>query len=88
MATPGQGIGTFNLGSYSNPKVDELIGVIQSSTKPEEREAAIREVHKLHQDDVGHIPLHQQALAWVTKKNIDVGQLADNFMPYKYVVVK
>jgi peptide/nickel transport system substrate-binding protein len=88
MATPGQGIGTFNLGGYSNPKVDELIGLIQSSTKPDERDAAIREVHKLHQDDVGHIPLHQQALAWVTKKNIDVGQLADNFMPFKYVVVK
>jgi len=24
----------------------------------------IREAMKLHQDDIGHIPLHQQALAW------------------------
>ena len=28
----------------------------------------IREAFKIHQDDVGHIPLHQQALAWAMKQ--------------------
>jgi peptide/nickel transport system substrate-binding protein len=37
---------------------------------------------------VGHIPLHQQALAWAMKSNVDVVQLADNFMPFKYITVK
>ena len=40
----------------------------------------IAEAMKIHQDDVGHIPLHQQALAWATKKNVDLVQLADNYM--------
>ena len=24
----------------------------------------IREAHKIHTDEVGHIPLHQQAIVW------------------------
>jgi peptide/nickel transport system substrate-binding protein len=31
--------------------------------------------------------LHQQALAWAMKKSVNLVQLADNFMPLKYVVV-
>ena len=88
LATPDAGAGQFNLGSYSNTRVDELIGQIQKETNPDARAAQIREVNKIHQDDIGHIPLHQQALAWVTRKNIDLAQFADNFMPFKYVVMK
>ena len=35
-----------------------------------------------------HLPLHQQALNWAAKKNIQVVQLPDNGMPWKYIVVK
>jgi peptide/nickel transport system substrate-binding protein len=48
----------------------------------------ITEAFKMHQDDIGHIPLHQQALAWAMKKNVSLVQLADNFMPFKYISVK
>jgi peptide/nickel transport system substrate-binding protein len=48
----------------------------------------IREAMKIHQDDIGHIPLHQQALAWAMKKNVNTVQLADNFMFLKWTVVK
>lgn len=89
MATPtDKGQGQFNLGSYSNPKVDELTLKIQAETDQARRNAMIAEAFKLHADDVGHIPLHQQALAWATKKNVSVVQLADNFMPFKWVTVK
>ena len=88
VATPSASQGQFNLGSYSNPKLDELIGRIQTEVGTEARQALVRDAQKLHQDDIGHIPLHQQALAWAAKKNIDVVQPADNFMPFKYVVVK
>jgi peptide/nickel transport system substrate-binding protein len=47
----------------------------------------IREAFQIHYDDVGHIPLHQQALAWAMKKHIDLVQLPDNFMPFKWVKV-
>jgi peptide/nickel transport system substrate-binding protein len=89
MATPNdKGQGQFNLGSYSNPKVDELTLKIQSETDQAKRQAMITEAFKIHQDDVGHIPLHQQALAWAMKKDVQLVQLADNFMPYRYVTVK
>jgi peptide/nickel transport system substrate-binding protein len=89
MATPtDKGQGTFNLGSYSNAKLDELTQKIQSETDQTQRNAMIGEAFKLHADDIGHIPLHQQALAWAMKKNVSLVQLADNFMPFKYIMVK
>ena len=86
--TPEGPAGTFNLGSYSNPKVDELIAKIQGETDTEARLAQMREAMKLHQDDIGHIPLHQQALAWASRKDVDIVQLADNFMLFRYATVK
>jgi peptide/nickel transport system substrate-binding protein len=89
MATPtDKGQGTFNLGSYSNARLDELTQQIQSETDQAKRNAMIAEAFKLHADDIGHIPLHQQALAWAMKKNVSLVQLADNFMPFKYINVK
>ncbi len=89
MHTPNdKGQGQFNLGSYSNARVDELTNLIQSETDQTKRNAMIAEAFKLHQDDIGHIPLHQQALAWAMKKNVEVVQLPDNFMPFRYINVK
>ena len=89
MASPtDKGQGQFNLGAYSNPKFDELTAKVQSETDPAKRNAEIREAFKIHQDDVGHIPLHQQALAWAMKKNVSLVQLPDNRMFFKWVTVK
>jgi peptide/nickel transport system substrate-binding protein len=89
VASPGDGgQGQFNLGTYSNPKVDDLITKIQSETDDAKRNAMISEAMKIHEDDIGHIPLHQQALAWGVKKNIDVAQLATNDLFLRYVNVK
>jgi peptide/nickel transport system substrate-binding protein len=89
MATPGAGgQGQFNLGAYSNPKLDELTAKIQSETDQAKRNAMIREAMKLHQDDVGHLPLHQQALAWGLKKNLTLVQLPSNDIFVKWMVLK
>lgn len=89
MSTPGdKGVGNFNIGSYSNARVDELTRLVQSETDQAKRNALIAEAFKVHQDEVGHIPLHQQALAWGMKKNIELVQLADNYMPFRWITVK
>ena len=89
MATPNdKGQGQFNLGSYSNAKVDELTLKVQGETDQAKRNAMIREAFEIHANEVGHIPLHQQALAWAMKKNVTLTQLPDNFMPYRWVTVK
>jgi peptide/nickel transport system substrate-binding protein len=84
----GEGGGQFNLGAYCNPKVDELIGKIQSETDKSQRDALIRQAFRLHAEDIGHLPLHQQALAWGVAGNVDLVQFADNFMPFRYITLK
>lgn len=88
MSTPGEGgRGQFNLGAYSNPKVDALTEQIASEIDDGKRMALIHEAMKLHQDDIGHIPLHQQTLNWAVRKGVTVVQLPDNFMPWKFIKV-
>ncbi len=89
MSTPGEGgRGQFNLGAYSNPKVDELTDKVASETDQKKRNEMIREASKIHMDDIGHIPLHAQALNWGAKKNIELTQLPGNEMVWKYISVK
>ena len=88
MATPTTGQGVFNLGSYSNAKFDELTSKIGTETDPAKRNAMIAEAMKLHADDFGHIPLHQQALAWAMRKNVTIDQRGDNIILYRTAVVK
>jgi len=80
--------GTFNLGRYSNPKVDELTLKVQTETDKAKRQAMITEAAKIHQDEVGHIPLHQQALAWGVKSNVELVQLADNVLKLHWINIK
>lgn len=89
MATPtDKGQGQFNLGAYSNPKVDELTLKVQTETDPKKRDEYIREAFKVHADDIGHIPLHQQALAWGFNNKVSLVQLPDNRMFFKWITVK
>lgn len=82
------GDGQFNLGSYCNPKLDELIGKIKSNTDKAQRQAMIKEAFTIHSDDIGHLPLHQQSLAWGVSKKVALTQRADNFMPFKWMSIK
>ena len=89
LATPtDKGQGQFNLGAYSNPKLDELTSKIQSETDQGKRNEYIREAFKIHQDDIGHIPLHQQALAWGYSNKVSLVQLPNNYMGFKWITLK
>jgi peptide/nickel transport system substrate-binding protein len=89
MATPtDKGQGQFNLGSYSNAKLDELTHKVQSETDQKKRNEMIREAFKIHQDDVGHIPLHQQALAWAFTNKVSLVQLPNDYMYFKWITLK
>lgn len=83
-----KGAGQFNLGSYCNPRVDELTLKIQSETNKAQRDAMIKEAFDLHATDIGHLPLHQQALAWGVSKKVRLVQMADNSMPFKWMSIQ
>lgn len=69
MTLDGPGQGTWNSGRYTNPRVEELYDIIAVTVDEEERNALIREAMQIHKDDVGHLPLHQQALAWAIRSD-------------------
>lgn len=77
------GQGKFNLGGYSNPKIDKLTSQVLSETDLAKRNKMIKQAYEMLHKDAGYIPLHQQALAWGKKDNVDLIQRADNqFMLY------
>src|SRR5215470_4461870 len=80
--------GQFNAGGYSNPKLDALADKMEQETDKAKRDAEIAVATKLYVDDYAYIPLHQQALVWAARKNIDLVQRADNSFPLWYVNVK
>ncbi|RLJ38611.1 ABC transporter substrate-binding protein [Acidovorax sp. 106] len=82
-----KGAGQFNLGAYCNPAVDDLTKKVQAETDKTKRNAYIKEAFDLHAADIGHIPLHQQALAWGVSKKVKIVQLADNFMHFKWISI-
>ncbi|HIP38155.1 MAG TPA: ABC transporter substrate-binding protein [Desulfocapsa sulfexigens] len=82
------GRGKFNFGQYSNEKIDKLADRILSETDLDKRNQMIKEAFQILNDEVGYIPLHQQALAWGKKDNIDLVQRADNQFVLNYVNVK
>lgn len=89
MTTPGaSGQGSWNMGNYSNPKIDALTAAIQVETDLPKRTALMREALLLHRDDIGHIPLHQQSLSWGMRSNVEIAQRADNYMFFKWANVR
>jgi peptide/nickel transport system substrate-binding protein len=67
MTLDGPGQGTWNSGRYTNPRIEELYDEIAVTVDEEKRNELIREAFQIHKDDVGHLPLHQQALAWAVR---------------------
>jgi peptide/nickel transport system substrate-binding protein len=89
MASPGEGgQGQFNLGAYSNPRLDELTHKIASENNTARRHAMTAEAFKIHAEDIGHLPLHQQPLVWGMRKSVEMVQLANNFILLKWIIVK
>ncbi|MBL8663020.1 MAG: ABC transporter substrate-binding protein [Candidatus Odyssella sp.] len=80
--------GQFNPGRYSNPKFDELADKIQVETDTAKRNAMIAEATKIYTGDFGYIPLHQQAVIWAARKNVDLVQTADNSFQIRWVKIK
>ena len=70
--------GINNLGGWCNARVDELTKLILSEADTKKRDDLIAEAFKIIHDEVGVLPLHQQALAWGVSKKIDIVQRADN----------
>jgi len=85
--TPQDNLGTWNFGDYSNPRVDELLPLIQSEIDEGTRQTMLDEVAKILQDDAAYVPMYVQPLLWGTAANIDLTQRPDNFFILRWTTV-
>jgi peptide/nickel transport system substrate-binding protein len=87
MTLPGSG--SNNSGAYSNPKVEELTKQIAVETDQKKRLAMLHEAFRIHKEDFGHLPLHQQALAWGVRDTVaEIIQRPFNDVDLRYVKMK
>lgn len=82
-----QGDGNYNVGRYSNPQMDALIERAKKETNLKLRTELLTKALALQNQDVAHIPLHNQVIPWAMKKNIDVVHRADNRLDWRLVKV-
>lgn len=88
LGTRAGGRGEVNVSGYSNPALDDLIEKIGVETDRTKRDGLIDDAARVLQHDLPTIPLHQQVIVWAAKNNAEVAQLADNFFPFRYIIVK
>ncbi|WP_209542248.1 ABC transporter substrate-binding protein [Variovorax sp. 1615] len=88
MATRDGKAGQWNVGRYSNPEVDRLIGQVLTEMDPQARTRLVTQAMTLHRNDVGHIPLYQQGLAWGMRKNVDAALQSDNRVNLRFISVR
>jgi peptide/nickel transport system substrate-binding protein len=90
LTMDGEAQGTWNCGHYSNPKLEALTDQIAVEIDPDKRNQEIREAFQIHKNDVGHIPLHQQVLAWGVRSDTveSVAQRPFNDVDLRTVVLK
>jgi peptide/nickel transport system substrate-binding protein len=85
---PKSGLGAFNIGGYSNPKVDALIAEIGKERDREKRLAQIRSAFALIKADAAYIPIHQLKILWAMKDGVTVVQPADLGYPLRYFTIR
>lgn len=82
------GRGKFNLGGYSNPKLDALADKILVETDLKKRGEMMVEAFKISIEDVSYIPLHQQNLVWGIRDTLSLQQRADNIVMLYHMNLK
>ncbi|HVE50572.1 MAG TPA: ABC transporter substrate-binding protein [Casimicrobiaceae bacterium] len=80
--------GNFNLGKYSNAKADALIDAIKTEVDEAKRNQMMRDAQRIHAEDVGHIPLHQQVIPWAMRSNVSTFHRADNRLDMRWTRVE
>ena len=67
--------------------MDQLVDRVKTETDIPVRDRLLTEALQLQNDDVSHIPLHNQIIPWAMKKNIEVVHRADNRLDWRLIKV-
>ena len=83
---PG-GDGNYNVGRYSNPRMDVVVDRVKVETDLPVRNRFLGEGLQLSNDTVSHIPLHNQIIPWAMKKSVEVVHRPDNRLDWRLIKV-
>ncbi|RXV59442.1 ABC transporter substrate-binding protein [Roseovarius sp. A46] len=75
----------FNLGGWCSEDVDALADEILVENDQDKRNELIFQAFDIMHEQVSHIPLHQQSLAWGKSKDLELTQRADNQVLFKWM---
>ncbi len=81
------GDGNYNVGRYSNQRMDYVVDRIKTETDLPVRNRLLAEGLQLQNDTVANLPLHNQIIPWAMKKNIEVTHRADNRLDWRLIKV-
>ena len=82
LIPPHEGGVVWNAGRYGDPRITRLSRRIENEVDSAKRQAMIDQCFRIMQDQVGYIPLHQQALAWGVRDGVNLAQPPDNALHY------
>lgn len=88
MHTRDAKTGQWNVGRYSNAQVDKLIDESLREMNADRRAKLVSEALTIHRNEVGHIPLYQQGLAWGMRSTVDATLQIDNRVNLNYIQIK
>jgi peptide/nickel transport system substrate-binding protein len=78
------GLGTFNAGRYSNPKLDALIDAIRVEPDIAKRRGMVGEVLQAVAADLPYVPLYRRKLNWAMARNVSVVQWPNDTLELRW----
>ncbi|MBJ3778426.1 ABC transporter substrate-binding protein [Acuticoccus mangrovi] len=82
---PEKKLGTWNLGEYTNPALDEKIETLATVLDPDERHALEREAMRMAMDDYAVLPLHMQSVILAARKGLEPSVFGNEYTLANYV---
>ncbi len=82
------GLGTFNAGRYSNPKLDALIDAMRVEPDLTRRRAMVAVVLRLVAEELPLVPLYRRTLTWAMAKKVSAVQWPNDQLELRWVRLK
>ena len=82
------GLGSFNAGRYSNPKLDVLIDAIRIEPDLTRRRAMVATVLRMVADDLPYVPLYRRTLTWAMLRKVTLVQWPNDTLELRWVRVQ
>jgi peptide/nickel transport system substrate-binding protein len=82
------GLGTFNAGRYSNPKLDAVIDAIRTEPDLVRRRAMVGQALQMVAAELPYIPLYRRKLNWAMSKNVELTQWPNDTLELRWVKMR